>query len=59
MLAGEIILFTGYIRADGIMLPVIVPCLLRHISVNLFDDDHDDDHNDDDDENVWVTSLKI
>ena len=34
------------------MLPVIVPCLLKHISVNLFDnDDHDD-------ENVWVTSLK-
>ena len=34
------------------MLPVIVTCLLRHITVNLFDND------DYDDENVWVTSFK-
>ena len=50
------------------MLPVIAPCLLSHISVNLFDDDDDDDHNDaaaadddddddDDDESTWITKL--
>ena len=39
------------------MLPVIVPCLLRHISVNLFDDDDDNDDDEDDDENAWVTTA--
>ena len=37
------------------MLPVIVRCLVRHISINQFDDD--DDQDDDDVENACVTKV--
>lgn len=40
---------------EHLMLPVIVRCLVRHISINQFDDD--DDQDDDDVENACITKV--